>query len=78
MYVIVTDKIWSDKLAYLIWQPDEWTDGWTWTLKDYVDVDSQFNAGRHRYAFHRKDDAWRAIRNLRLRTGYVIKWDLDH
>ena len=73
MYVIVSDKVFSDKLAYLIWQPGCWDDGWTWTFKECVKGTLPDSFGNHRFIFTHKEDAWRKIRDLRLTTGYVIK-----
>lgn len=74
MYIIVSDKIFDGKLAYLIWQPNCY-DGWTWTFKEYVDVHEPYNMHETRYSFANREDAWRKIEQLNLRTGYVIKWD---
>ena len=74
MYVIVSDKVFDGELAYLIWQPHCW-DGWTWTFKEYVDVHKPYNMYETRYAFANIEDAWRRVKQLNLRTGYVIKWD---
>lgn len=75
MYVIVSDKVFPGKLAYLIWQPGCWDDGWTWTYKEYVDIHQPYNMHEHRYAFATIEDAWRKVNSLGLRTGYVIKWE---
>lgn len=74
MYVIVSDNVFpSGKLYYLGWQPSYYTDGWTWTSKECWFELLRFNGCPHRFAFSRIEDAWQAIRDLNLRTGYVIK-----
>ena len=73
MYVIVSDKIWDGKLAYLAWQRFEWDHGYFWTDKKSFIECLPNNTARHRFVFRSVADAWRAVNNLRLRTGYVIK-----
>lgn len=79
MYVIVAN-IWEkytgdDELSYLAWQPGTWDDGYFWTRKDIFIECLPYNTAGHRFVFHRIEDAWRAISNLNLKTGYVIKWE---
>lgn len=77
MYVIVANLFGDDEMYYLAWQPGTWDDGYFWTQKDTFIECLPDNTAEHRFAFRRINDAWRAIRDLNLRTGYVIKLEGD-